>query len=134
MWKAPENLVVKTVLAVIVIILVPVALNKLVLKEVFLFFNIEENSGRALRGIMSGLVLSPLLYAWFYSRLYREKLAELHTGNIIRGIIRGVFLASLVLLPVILVFRLTGIITGMEFAQPEQFWYGVIMILVLAAT
>ena len=134
MKKAPENLAAKIMLASIQIILIPVAVNKYFLKEAFQSWGLDENTGRALRGILSGLVLSPLLCVWFYKTLYREKLAELDSGNVIRGITRGVFLASLVLLPVIFVFRLAGIISNIEYVQPEQFWYGLAMILVLAGT
>lgn len=134
MKKIYDNLVVKILLAVIFIILIPVAVNKLLLKEVFGFLQFDEDSGRALRGIISGLVMAPLLYAWFYTRFYREKLLELKPGNFITGVIKGPAMAALILLPVILLFKLTGIITHIQPVKPEQFWYGLSMVLVLAAT
>ena len=134
MKKLSENLIVKIILAAIFIILIPVAVNKLLLKEFFSFLQFDEDWGRALRGIISGLVMAPLLYAWFYSRFYREKLLELKPGNFISGLITGPAMAALILLPVILLFKLTGVITYIQPVRPEQFWYGLIMVLVLAAT
>jgi len=134
MRKVPQNLLVKIILASVLIILIPVAVNQLLLKEFFLLLNLDENTGRTLRGILSGLLLSPVLYFWFYARLYQERLADLDHGKFVRGMIGGALLAFFVLFPVIMVFRLAGIITAVRPVHPEQFWYGMSMLLVLAAT
>jgi len=134
MRKVPHNLIVKIILASILIILLPVAVNKFLLKDFLLLMGLTENSARALRGILSGLVLSPLLYLWFYGRLYRERLAELEFRNLVRGMAGGIMLASLILLPVVMVLKSLDFITAIQPVQPEQFWYGLAMVLVLAST
>jgi hypothetical protein len=132
--RPPKSFVIKIILAVIVVIVIPVIINKLLLKDALEAFTDNENLARAVRGIFSGLILAPAVYAWFFAGWYREKLSEFKRRIFLSGMVFGSGLALIILLSTILILGLSGYLENIRYVQPTLFWYGLIMILVLAVT
>ena len=134
MISPPKSFVIKIILAVIFVIVIPVIINKFLLKDALVSFTDNENLSRAARGIFSGLILAPALYAWFFAGWCREKLSEFKRRIFFSGMIFGSGLALVILLSTLFILGLSGYLGNIMYVQPTLFWHGLIMILVLAVT
>ena len=93
-------------------ILIPVLINKLALDNLFQVLGFNENLNRAIRVIITTLILMPLLYIFLFSKLENRKVTEFSLRN------NGV--------SVIMFFFVSIIIIGISFTL--MLWMGLIIV------
>lgn len=115
-------------------ILIPVLINKLVLKDLFEVLGFNDNINRAVRVIITTLFLMPLFYNFLFSKLENRKVTEFALRGNITSVSVG-FVTSIIIIGISFLLMLwMGFIIVSPAQFPENIIVNVIIILGLVIT
>ncbi|MBC8278014.1 MAG: CPBP family intramembrane metalloprotease [FCB group bacterium] len=109
----------KIILASIVVVGIPVAVNKLALKPALVSMNLDEGIPRLLRVFFTTAVLMTAAYWWFFRTLEKRKVSELDFRFLLKDSLIGFFSGIMVMGFVITLLWINGFFIVWEL---KPFW------------